>query len=228
MRFPVSGLHVERVCSRVGRIKAPTDPEPRRKRHRKDVRTGFSPLTHCDRAHAPLRRRRQPHTRRPRGVERQSRRNDPPGARRRCNRSNGAAPTEFGPKIIAGVPTDRADAPSRSTTTPAKPIDADAGDPTSWDPRAATPTKRRRRARREREPRRRRRSEPVRAEGRPPLGARGARLGAVLEAAARRVESTRRRDAPRTSNGRSATAAGPLKAHRRVARSFQKVGDRIE
>ena len=143
MRFTVSGLHVERVCSRVGRIKAPTDPEPRRKRHRKDVRTGFSPLTHCDRAHAPLRRRRQPHTRRPRGVERQSRRNDPPGARRRCNRSNGAAPTEFGPKIIAGVPTDRADAPSRSTTTPAKPIDADAGDPTSWDPRAATPTKRR-------------------------------------------------------------------------------------
>ena len=134
----------------------------------------------------------------------------------------------FGKKNIAGVPADRAAAPSRSTTTPTKPSDADVGDQTSWDPRAATPTKWRRRVRREHEPRRRRRSEPVRAKGRPPPGARGARLGAVLETAAQHAESTRRRDALRRANGRSATAAGLLKAHRRAARRSQKVGDRIE
>ena len=227
-RWPDPRVYVERVCSRVGRVEAPADPEPCRKRHQKDVKTGFSPLTHRDRAREPLRRRRQPHTRRPRGVERQSRRNDPPGARRRRNRSNGAAPTEFGPQIIAGVPADRADARSRSTTTSTKQIDAGVVESTSRDARAATPTKRRRRVRREHEPRRRRRSEPVRAKGRPPPGARGARLGAVLETAAQHAESTRRRDALRRANGRSATAAGPLKLCRRAARSFQKVGDWIE
>ena len=75
-------MYAERVCSRVGRVEAATDPEPRRKRRQKDVKTGFSPLTHRDRAHEPLRRRRQPRTRRPRGVKRHSRRNDLPGARR--------------------------------------------------------------------------------------------------------------------------------------------------
>ena len=227
-RSPVRGVHAERVCSRVGRVEAATDPEPRQKQHRNDTKRDFSPLTHRDCAHAPPRQRRQPNTRRPRGVERQSRRNDPPGARRRRNRSNGAAPTEFGPKIIAGVPADRADARSRSTTTSTKQIDADVVEPTSWDPRAATPTKRRRRVRRDRGPRRRRRSEPVRAGCRPPPGARGARLGAVLEAAAQHAESTRRRDALRRANGRSATAAGLLKPHRRAARRAQKVGDWIE
>ena len=142
----------------------------------------------------------------------------PPGARRRRNRSNGAAPTEFGPKIIAGVPADRADARSRSTTTSTKQIDADVVEPTSWDPRAATPTKRRRRVRRDRGPRRRRRSEPVRAEGRPPPGSRGAPLCVTLNAAARRAESTRRPDELRTTNGRSATAAGRLTSCRRVPR----------
>ena len=77
-RSPVPGVHAERVCSRVGRVEAATDPEPRRERHRKDTKRDFSPLPHRDCAHAPPRRRRQPHTRRPRGVERQSRRNDPP------------------------------------------------------------------------------------------------------------------------------------------------------
>ena len=152
----------------------------------------------------------------------------PPGARRRRNRSNGAAPTEFGPKIIAGVPADRADARSRSTTTSTKQIDADVVESTSRDARAATLTKRRRHVRREHEPRRRRRRRPVRAKGRPPPGTRGARLGTTLEAAAQRAESTRRRDALRRANGRSATAAGPLKLCRRAARSFQKVGDWIE
>ena len=227
-RSPVRGVHAERVCSRVGRVEAATDPEPRRKQHRNDTKRDFSPLTHRDCAHAPPRRRRQPHTRRPRGVERQSRRNDPPGARRRRNRSNGAAPTEFGPKIIAGVPADRADARSRSTTTSTKQIDADVVESTSRDPRAATLTKRHRRVRRDRGPRRRRRRRPVRAKGHPPPGARGARLGAVLETAAQHAESTRRRDALRRANGRSATAAGPLKLCRRAARSFQKVGDWIE
>ena len=227
-RSPVRGVHAERVCSRVGRVEAATDPEPRRKQHRNDTKRDFSPLTHRDCAHAPPRQRRQPNTRRPRGVERQSRRNDPPGARRRRNRSNGAAPTEFGPKIIAGVPADRADARSRSTTTSTKQIDADVVESTSRDPRAATLTKRHRRVRRDRGPRRRRRRRPVRAKGHPPPGARGARLGAVLETAAQRAESTRRRDALRRANGRSATAAGPLKLCRRAARSFQKVGDWIE
>ena len=226
-RSPVPGVHAERVCSRVGRVEAATDPEPRRKRHRKDTKRDFSPLTHRDCAHAPPRQRRQPNTRRPRGVERQSRRNDPPGARRRRNRSNGAAPTEFGPKIIAGVPADRADARSRSTTTSAKQIDADVVEPTSWDPRAATLTKRRRRVRRDRGPRRRRRSEPVRAEGRPPPGARGAPLCVTLNAAARRAESTRRPDGLRTTNGRSATAAGRLTPHRRVPRRSGYLGDWI-
>ena len=227
-RSPVRGVHAERVCSRVGRVEAATDPEPRQKQHRNDTKRDFSPLTHRDCAHAPPRQRRQPNTRRPRGVERQSRRNDPPGARRRRNRSNGAAPTEFGPKIIAGVPADRADARSRSTTTSTKQIGADVVESTSRDARAATLTKRRRHVRREHEPRRRRRRRPVRAKGRPPPGTRGARLGTTLEAAAQRAESTRRRDALRRANGRSATAAGPLKWCRRAARSFQKVGDWIE
>jgi len=115
---------------------------------------------------------------------------------------------EPGPESIAGVPAERADARSRSTTTPTKPSDADVVEPTTWDPRAPTPTECRRRARRDRVARRRRRSEPVHAEGRPPPGPRGPPLRTTLNAAARRAESTRRRDALRTANGRSAIAAG--------------------
>ena len=53
-RFPVPGVHAERVCSRVGRVEAATDPEPRRKRHRKDTKRDFHPsLTATAHTHRP-------------------------------------------------------------------------------------------------------------------------------------------------------------------------------
>ena len=100
MTDPVA--QVKRVGGGFGSVAPPSDPEPRRKRRQKDVKTGFSPLARRGRVHEPLRRRRRPRTRQVRGVERLRRRHDPPGVRR-AGLGRTASTLRAGPRFVANA-----------------------------------------------------------------------------------------------------------------------------
>ena len=102
MLYPVA--HVERLSGSFGSVTPPTDPEPRRKRRQKDVKSGFSPPARRGHVHEPLQRRRRPHTRQVRGVERLRRRHDPPGVRR-AGLGRTAQTLRAGPRFVANAST---------------------------------------------------------------------------------------------------------------------------
>ena len=102
--MPDPVAHVERVGGGFGSVAPPTDPEPRRKRRQKDVKSGFSPPARRGHVHEPLQRRRRPRTRQVRGVERLRRRHDPPGVRR-AGLGRTAQTLRAGPRFVANAST---------------------------------------------------------------------------------------------------------------------------